>query len=45
MMPIVPPPAAEAIARACAATLRAAAEGGLLLSGEPVWVAPPAAAP
>jgi len=38
----VPPAAAEAIARSCLATLRAAAEGGLLLAGEPVWVAPEA---
>lgn len=37
----VPPPAAEAIARACAATLKAAGESRFLLSGQPVWVAPP----
>ena len=42
---MVPPPAAEAIARSCLATLRAAAEGGLLLAGEPVWVEPPTGAP
>lgn len=35
---MVPPPAAEAIGRACAATLAAARTGGLLLAGEPVWV-------
>lgn len=35
---MVPPDAAEAIARACAATLDAARSGGLLLSGEAVWV-------
>lgn len=40
----VPPAAAEAIARACGTTLRAAAEGGLLLAGDPVWVAPTAGA-
>lgn len=34
----VPPPAAEAIARACAATLKAAGESRFLLSGQPVWV-------
>lgn len=34
----VPPPAAEAIARSCLATLAAARSGGLLLSGEAVWV-------
>lgn len=35
---MVPPPAAEAIAREMIATLLAARAGGLLLSGEPVWV-------
>ena len=35
---MVPPDAAEAIGRACAATLDAARSGGLLLSGEAVWV-------
>lgn len=34
----VPPPAAEAIARSCLATLAAGRSGGLLLSGEAVWV-------
>lgn len=34
----VPPPAAEAIAASCLATLIAAERGTLLLSGEPVWV-------
>lgn len=35
---MVPPPAAEAIAREMIATLLAGRAGGLLLSGEPVWV-------
>ena len=39
----VPPPAAEAIARSCLATLAAARSGGLLLSGEAIWVRRPAA--
>lgn len=34
----VPPPAAEAIAASCLATLIAADRGELLLAGEPVWV-------
>lgn len=34
----VPPPAARAIAASCLRTLTACAAGGLLLSGEPVWV-------
>lgn len=34
----VPPPAAEAIARSCAATLKAAADGSFLMSAAPVWV-------
>lgn len=36
----VPPPAAEAIARNCLATLAAAANGLMLLSNDPIWVAP-----
>lgn len=36
----VPPPAAQAIAMACAATLQAAADGAFLMSALPVWVAP-----
>ena len=36
----IPPLAAEAIAREMARTLDAAREGGLLLGGTPVWVAP-----
>lgn len=39
----VPPPAAEAIARSCLATLAAARSGGLMLSGEAIWVRRPAA--
>lgn len=34
----VPPPAAEAIAQNCAATLAAAAEGTFMLSSEHIWV-------
>jgi site-specific DNA-cytosine methylase len=34
----VPPPSAEAIARSCLATLRAAKGGELLMDGGPVWV-------
>lgn len=34
----VPPPAAEAIASSCLATLIAADQGTLLLCGEPIWV-------
>lgn len=34
----VPPPAAEAIARACAATLAASRDGSLLMSSTSVWV-------
>lgn len=37
---MVPPPAAEAIARSMLRTLEAAWSRGLLLSGEPVWVGP-----
>lgn len=36
----VPPPAAEAIARNCAATLAAAANGEFILSSEAIWVDP-----
>lgn len=36
----VPPPAAEAIARNCAATLGAAADGTFSLSSEAIWVEP-----
>lgn len=36
----VPPPAAEAIGATFLRTLEAARRGGLMLSGEPVWVAP-----
>ena len=36
----VPPPAAAAIADSCRHTLDACNAGGLLLSGEPIWVQP-----
>jgi site-specific DNA-cytosine methylase len=36
----VPPPAAAAIADSCRRTLDACNAGGLLLSGEPIWVQP-----
>jgi site-specific DNA-cytosine methylase len=36
----VPPPTARAIASSVAATLQATADGDLLMSSEPVWVAP-----
>jgi hypothetical protein len=36
----VPPPAAHAIADSCRRTLDACNAGGLLLSGEPIWVRP-----
>jgi len=37
----IPPPTAEAIARTCAASLEAAAEGEFLMSAHPVWVDEP----
>lgn len=40
---MVPPPAAEAIARSCLETILASRSGGLLLSGEAIWVRRPAA--